>query len=51
MSAVLTSVNRKDDNFGDDLVEHNKFDVSKQCKDCVDLQNVGFVGQAIIDHL
>ena len=23
--------------LGDDLVEYNKFDVSKQCKDCVDL--------------
>ena len=22
--------------LGDDLVEYNKFDVSKQCKDCVD---------------
>ena len=33
----------------DDLVEYNKFDVSKQCKDCA-TQNVGFVGQAIIDH-
>ena len=25
--------------LGDDLVEYNKFDVSKQCKDCVDLHN------------
>ena len=36
--------------LGDDLVEYNKFDVSKQCKDCVDLQYVVFVGQAILDH-
>ena len=39
MSAVLTSVNRKDDNLVTTLVEYNKFDVSKQCKDCVDLHN------------
>ena len=25
--------------LGDDLVEYIKFDVSKQCKDCVDLHN------------
>ena len=30
--------------LGDDLVEYNKFDVSKQCKDCVDLHSTWFIG-------